>query len=104
MDKIVEKPVYVEKVVEKPVEKIIERRVEVPVEKFVEVPHQVFRDRIIEVETIVEKPVYVERYIDEENEMVLDSRNEKLQREVDKNVQKISSLQSEYQSLMTSLE
>ena len=32
IDKIIEKPIYIEKVVEKKVERIIERRVEVPIE------------------------------------------------------------------------
>lgn len=57
----VEKPVFIEKVVEKPVEKIvekpvyIERTVEVPVDRIVEKPV------VIEKETIVEKPVPIEK-------------------------------------------
>lgn len=57
VEKIVEKPVYVDKIVEKPVvvEKIVEKIVEKPVEveKIVEKP----------VERIVEKPVYVEKIV-----------------------------------------
>ncbi len=43
-----EKPIYVERVVEREVEKIVERRVEVPVEKYVEVPTEIRREKIIE--------------------------------------------------------
>jgi hypothetical protein len=47
----VEKPLYIEKIVEVPVETIIEKEIQVPVEKIVEVP----------IEVTVEKPVAIER-------------------------------------------
>ena len=40
VEQIIERPVYVENIIEKPVyiEKIIEREVEVPIEKIIEIP------------------------------------------------------------------
>ncbi len=62
VDRVVEKPVYIDR----PVERIVERRVEVPVvkvvEKIVEKPVDRFVDR--PVDRIVEKKVYVDRPVD----------------------------------------
>lgn len=57
VERIVEKPVEVEKIVE--VERIVEKPVEVEkiVEKIIEKPVE----KVIEVERVIEKPVYVER-------------------------------------------
>lgn len=55
VEKIVEKPVYYDTIIEKEVEFIEEKVVEVPVEKLVEV----------EVEIIIEKPVIKENVIEE---------------------------------------
>lgn len=76
VDRVVEKPVYIDRPVDRVVEKIVERRVEVPVvrvvEKIVEKPVYVDRpvDRVVEkivkvpVERIVEKPVYIDRVVE----------------------------------------
>ncbi len=56
VDRVVEKKVYVDRPVDRPVERIVEKIVHVPVERIVERP--VYVDRV------VERPVYVERDCD----------------------------------------
>jgi hypothetical protein len=65
-DKIVEKSVNRDQIVDKFVE--IEKIVEVPIERFV--------DKIIEVEKIVEKPIYVDKKIKKEREVIVEKRVE----------------------------
>ena len=66
VEKIVEKPVYVdkivEKIVEKPVEKIVEKVVEKPVEVIVE--KVVEKEVEVIVEKVVEKPIYVDKEVE----------------------------------------
>lgn len=96
---MVEVPIYVEKIVEKPVERIIERRVEVPVEKFVEVPREVYKDKIVDIEILVEKPIYIEKQIDDNMEVTMNSKNEKLKKEIQQNNQKLDQLKNDLQRL-----
>jgi hypothetical protein len=56
VERIVEKPIYNQRIVEVPVEKIVEVRVEVPIEKYIEVPKYVEIEKIIEVEKRVQVP------------------------------------------------
>ena len=58
---MVEKPIYNQKIVEKPIEKIVEKRVEVPIEKYVEVPKYIEVDKIINYDTKVQTARVVER-------------------------------------------
>ena len=52
------KPVYIEKIVEKPVEKIVEKRIEVPVEKIVKVPVEKIVEKIVKVPVYVDRPIW----------------------------------------------
>ena len=73
---MVEKPIYVERVVEREVEKIIERRVEVPVEKYVEVPTEIRREKIIDLKnsnlyTIQLMTILIKVKLNEKNQGIL---------------------------------
>jgi hypothetical protein len=61
VERIVEKPVYVEKIIEREIENIIEKRIEVPIERIVEVPVEVIIERPVARTRIVEEEVIVER-------------------------------------------
>ena len=61
VEKIVEKPVYNQRIVEVPIEKIVEVRVEVPVEKYVEVPKYIEIEKVIECEKIIQVPRIIEK-------------------------------------------
>lgn len=60
MDRIIEKPVYIEKIIDKPVEKVIERKVEVPFDRYVEVPVERYVDKEVEVINRVQRVRYVD--------------------------------------------
>lgn len=61
VENIIEKPVYVEQIIEKKVTVIVEKIVEIPVERIVEVPVEIIieravpRHKVIEQETVYEK-------------------------------------------------
>lgn len=56
IERVIEKPIYNQKIVEVPVEKIVEKRVEVPIEKYIEVPKYVEVEKIITLEKRVQVP------------------------------------------------
>lgn len=62
VEKVVEKIIYIDKIVEKPVP--MERIIEVPVERYV--------DKEIIVEKIVEKPVYIEKRVEKPVERIVE--------------------------------
>ena len=83
---MVEKPIYVERVVEREVEKIIERRVEVPVEKYVEVPTEIRREKIIDLKKTEHVLHTVDRMVEDESNIIqINVKNEKLKREIEEN-------------------
>lgn len=59
---MIEKPVYIEKIIEVEVEVIVDKIIEVPVEKIVEVPVEIIVEVPVVVEKIIEKEIYVDKY------------------------------------------
>lgn len=89
---MVEKPIYVERVVEKEVERIIEKRVEVPYEKYVEVPTEIRREKIVELKKTQHVLHTVDKVIeDESNEVTINVKNEKLKRDIEENKRRVYS-------------
>ena len=102
IEKTVERPRIVEKVVDRPVERILEKMVQTPVliEKVIEKPVEYVQERIVEkpietiVERIVERPVYkeVEKIVDKVVEKIVEIVVEKpviVHKFVEKPVEKI---------------
>ena len=86
MDKIVEKPIYIERVVEKEVERIVERRVEVPVEKYVEVPTEIRREKIIELKKTEHVLHTVDKVVEDEvDQRFINVKGDRIKREIEEN-------------------
>ena len=72
IEKLVEKPIYIEKIVEVEYEVIVEKKIEIPVERIVEVPVEVTVEMPVTVERIVEKPIYIEKIVERPTEVLVE--------------------------------
>jgi hypothetical protein len=99
VEKVVEVPVYVDKVVKKEKPKIIEKYVEVKVPKHKQVMVEREVEKLVEQIVEVENPVYVNNEEHEINNIVDTRKNERLRKSYRENMNKISRLQNELQTL-----
>ena len=95
---MIEKPIYIEKIVEEEVEVIVEKTVEVPVERIVEVPVEVTVEKPVTVEKIVEKPIYIEKIVEKPTEYIVEEEeveDQELKLNHDLSVKRIQELEIE---------
>ena len=117
VEKIIEKPVYFDTIIEKRVEYIVEKIVEVFVEKIIEVPITIYIEKPVFKEIIIEEEILVETntvQIHEDpnvEELFEEFEDEEMNRDIvgrtsEKNQEEIenSKLNNEYQDLLNELE